>query len=142
MREQIIQRIAYAIIFLAIVCIAIASYWLFYPYKTYVVNSNPLPIISETVKSGQKVTLLFDRCNYTDKVAHIEKQLVGRDIQIDLPTLDRAIGTGCSTKKVDINLPKINNVGLYHIHYKMTWQLNPLRTESIEFDTDDFQIDK
>lgn len=136
---------SYAIIWIAIISLCVFGYWRNAPYlifelQQYKADVHPDPILGN---GNEQLTVSFDYCKYDDLPAKVKRTLIGSRVSISLPVdHQEPLAVGCGRAERNLLIPKINNTGTYHIHYEVTYKVNPIRNVTVEYDTQDFEITK
>lgn len=118
-----------------------------YPYKTLEVNVQPMPVIRETYMVGEKVEYRVDYCRYTEGSAEVSRFIVKHDQSITtgekrlLGTLTSNFPTGCDLVVASTQpIPENTADGRYFIEVVVKYKINPFRTITNTFVTEDFEI--
>lgn len=134
-------KIAYVFFSVLVVLMGVLLYWAIYPTEVLRINKLPVPVtIPENIKSGRILMLKFDYCKYTPAEGVVERTLVSDRNVITLPTYKDQSAPGCDVIDVPTILPYTIIEQKYHIHYKVTYQVNPLREIVEEFDSAPFVL--
>jgi len=134
---KIIYRISYSVIILAILLIAWGVYSCCYPHKVMTINS--VEIITPEVARGEGVRYKLDYCKYKNIESTIKKYLADGIIVPYAITKSRA-SVGCREVIITEKIPKFVNPGEYTIQAFISYDINPLKTITIEYETNKFKI--
>lgn len=133
--------VSMAILIIVSAAIAVYAYWSLAPVRVLKINKLPVPVTApEEIQSGRLIFLDFDYCKINDTHGTVERQLIGERSVIILPTYPDTTPKGCNKVKVPTLLPYTITAQKFHIHYKVTYRVNPIRTTVEEFDTEGFTI--
>jgi len=128
----------YISIVLAFIILVGAAYYMYYPFKTLdVISGNK--ILTLEVEAGEYVKWEFVYCKYAEKAATINKHLVN-DIIISIPPIKTNIDTGCGNVTASLRVPKFAQPGEYHVKTVFEYEMNPLRTIIVQYETDKFNV--
>ena len=127
------------ILVLAIVTLSIGFYWLYFPYKTIVMNK-PVTTDKQEYKTGELLTYKVDYCKYTTKPAIINKRFID-GVTFSMPTFKALNPKGCRSQNVTMEIPHIPS-GNYKLDIVYSYQVNPIRTIDYGFSTNDFLVVK
>ena len=134
-------KIAYFTFAFLVVLIGIMTYWAILPVDVLKINKLPVPVtVPENIKSGRILMLKFDYCKYTGSKGLVERTLVSDRNVITLPSYEDTSPAGCNKADVPTVLPYTIIEQEYNIHYKITYQVNPLREVVEEFDSEKFLL--
>lgn len=134
-------RILFHILIALFVLFMFCAYWLFWPFDVLTINREPVPATQpENIKSGRVIFLNIDYCKHSDAHGLVERTLVSDRMVIDLPSYQDRSPKGCGRIEAPIILPYTVATQRFHIHYKVVYQVNPLRKVVEEFNTTDFDI--
>lgn len=134
-------RVVYGMLVIIALIFALLAYWIFMPVKTLAIQHLPLPVTNpEDISSGRIIVLRFDYCKYTSMHGRVERKLVSDRLTIDLPIYMESLQKGCHKLDAPIILPYTVATQTFYIHYHVVYQVNPLRSEIVEFDTKKFKL--
>lgn len=124
--------------------LAVFYYWSFYPYKPLEVLNSPVPIRPPTVQSGkdQVVIATLRGCKNGKAIPTVTRSLIGQGSVIMTPSYPGVLSKGCSTLDQAIIVPSFVTPGVYHWHWRVVYKVNPIRTETVQYDSQNFQITK
>ena len=134
-------RIVYLLLIAIFASLLVLGYWFFVPVRVLKINKLPVPVTNpENIKSGRLVIFNFDYCKYKPITGTVERQLVSDRLVLDLPSYPENTPVGCHKVDAPIILPYTIRTQEFHVHYKVTYPINPIRTSVEEFNTDKFNI--
>lgn len=130
---KLVQRMALAIIGVAIFFVLWIGYLLFSPVEILEVEV-PIPASPTEVQAGGAVILNFDYCKYRDLESHIKVDFLGDYV---IPTLSttRRFQVGCHSEKLIISIPAGTPNGEYRLRLEVGYQVNLLRREEYAFES-------
>lgn len=133
---------AYGALGLTVVCLAVFSYWSFYPYKPLEVLNSPVPIRPPTIESGRDKVVIatLKGCKNGSIIPTVTRTLIGQGAVIMTPSYPGVLSQGCSTLDQAIIIPPFVTPGTYHWHWRVAYKVNPIRTMAVEYDSQDFTI--
>lgn len=118
-------------------------YWYNAPYKILEIKNHPVPVIPKEVNGLRYVTAIFDFCKHKKIEGKVEVSLVSTQTELPLPDYDEVTKPGCQNGlEAPLPIPPQTATGVYHYHYIVTYHPNPLRTITVEFDTQEFSVVK
>jgi hypothetical protein len=116
-------------------------YLLFYPVKTIEFKQQPLIVLDKEIQKGEDLQYVSEYCKYIDKPAWVSRYFIdGLVFTLDPITTDMPIG--CHTKIVSIKIPETLPKGTYSFKVVATYTINPLRSETITWQTEEFNVIK
>jgi hypothetical protein len=114
------------------------GFWLSYPYK--VIEFKSTKTVEQTYKTGTILTLNISHCKYMPLPAKVVGQFVD-GIVFTLKETKANAGIGCATRIAkDIIIPKELEAGTYLYRQTMIYRVNPVRTITVVFETNKFDI--
>lgn len=124
------------------VCILIILYWLYsVPDKALVVKPSPITVATKTVSPGGYVLLHYDFCKNVTADGRVIITLVNSKSQTNLPTTTERSPKGCySNLTAPFPIPNQTVAGTYHITFRTTYKVNPLRSIVQQYDTQSFVV--
>lgn len=139
--KHFISTLSMIVLIIAIGLAVLLAYWFIYPYDVLEIKNEPTPVTEpENIKSGRLIFITIDYCKYINVSGVVERQLVSDREVIDLPVYDDTTPVGCNKIDVPLLLPYTILDQTFYIHYKVTYQVNPVRTLVEEFKTSTFVI--
>lgn len=127
----------------ALILILYVLFLLFWPFKTLEFNQPMLKVLNtdHVVKQGEDLKYEVDYCRFTTKQARIVRNLQDGILYI-LPTEYTQQPTGCQVVYLTIEIPKAVAPGKYTLHQSIEFELNPLRTDQKEINSEPFTVTK
>lgn len=134
-------RFVYVILGFIFAILMLIAYWTFAPVDVLEIKKLPVPVTDpQNIRSGRLVILEFDYCKYHNFTGSVERQLVSERLVLDLPSYKDHTPKSCGQISAPIILPYTVATQKFHIHYKVTYRVNPIKTVVEEFDTVEFEI--
>lgn len=123
------KHTAYVTLGLGFLLVGTLFFWGAYPYRTLEIETQPLPLLSESAHAGKEIELLVQKCNYSSAPRRMIVRLIGDGKETVLSnTWEETSPTGCSSSKQAVFIPKSTVPGVYTIQVTVTYKLNPIRT--------------
>jgi hypothetical protein len=119
--------------------LALCAYWLLYPYKVLEFKNNPAQVLQENVEAGQMVTYMSEFCRYTDLPAIVTRQFIDGVIYTT-PSENTTDTIRCGTRTQLVRVPPTLMPDRYHIKVVVQIKVNPIRTMTYEFFTEEFNV--
>lgn len=122
---------------------AIILYWLLSPPKEVLsVNPHPIVVLTEKTHPDGLVLIRYNYCKNASATGRLVISLVGEDVQLTLPITTEPNPKGCEDNvEVPLPIPAQATPGRYHFHFRVTYQVNPLRTIIQDLDTEEFSVE-
>lgn len=139
--------LSYVLILGGIVALFTYLFFVFYPFKTFVVKSanviNPIPKgqTLPTVKAGGVLTYSVDYCRYTSKGSTVDRQIVSDTSAIPYPPVTSVSKPGCHVISIPLAISPITPPGIYKLRVSATFQVNALRNITTNFETNSFKVE-
>lgn len=124
---------------IAAVMVMILVYWRVAPYDVLQIHGK-IPVRPTTLNQGDALIQTFNYCKTMESTGIIERQLVSTTRVIILPTQRDEGHKFCGTIDVPLVLPNPMASDTYRVHYKITYDVNPVRSQEIEFYTEPFTV--
>ncbi len=117
------------------------GYWALWPVKVAEFNS-PIQVDKTVYRPGERITYTLDYCKYKDIGGTINRALVNSTRTV-FTEITGNMAIGCRVTKVsDLVIPDYMDDGDYHIEASIEYQVNPIRTEIVKWQTEQFKIIK
>lgn len=124
------------------ISIVILLYWLYsVPAQVISVSKSPIPVTTPTAQPGGYVILRYGYCKHVKSTGRVVIGLVGQTSQLNLPTGYESSKRGCyNDLQVPLPVPPLATPGKYHFHFRATYQVNPLKSVTQDYDTQSFMV--
>lgn len=135
---KIVQKIALAVVGIAIIIVLWIGYLMFNPIDVLDVKV-PLPAYPAEVQAGGTINLNFDYCKYRDIESHIKVDFLGPYV---IPTLSstRHFPMGCHAENLALSIPAGTPAGTYTIRIEINYYVNALRREHYVFNSVEIKV--
>ena len=110
----------------------------FYPYKTLWINE-PMKVITPVVKAGEMLFINLEYEKFTDKPSDINKQLINGMIH----TYEKSYSNlpkGKHKYTYGMVIPKFLSPGKYKVVFTVSYEVNPFRTVTKTFSSEEFTV--
>ena len=117
----------------------VVAYWLLYPYNVIDIDSIVIQNKDKTVKQGGTLIYEIKYIKYMDIVGTVHRQLVNTYTI----TYSDAVGMNPPGKQVTnthLPVPLYASPGKYHLLWRVTHQVNPMRSITETVWSDEFEI--
>lgn len=123
--------------------ILLLTYWLNFPFKTLEVYNSPLPAHKDNVQRNEYLSFTSDYCKFTKAEGTVQRFIVTKNKEIMLPEQIDNTGPICQKTDFLVLIPAEEAlVGQVYVRYEITYQVNPLRTVTVKFDTSTFNVEE
>ncbi len=121
--------------------VGVLLFWLGASGEVLSVRNNPVPVRPSEVKGQDAVSIAtVDYCKYQDVQGVVNLTLISDKAVLLIPqTLDRS-PKGCGKIDAPLLIPPQAGADTYHWHWKIVYQVNPLRVVTEEFDSQEFKL--
>jgi len=112
---------------------------LLYPFTPFVLNQQPVPILTKKISAGDDVVYSVNYCRYYEGSSQVSRSIVGPEIVV-IPSVSSVLKKGCGI--VTIHLPTSKSLipGIYHILISADFHPNSVRTVTTNFESEDFEV--
>lgn len=107
------------------------------------VKNAPTPVrtIRDHPTADGVVILDADFCKKTDAVGRLRLSFVSESREIFLPVTEDKSEKRCERRELPILIPSDLPPGMYKVHFRITYDLNPLKKNILEeFDSKEFEV--
>ena len=117
------------------------SYWLYWPYKVVEVKNSPYPILNanKQVEVGTLLKHQVEYCKYVDLQSTTTRQFVNNLI-FTMPDTVQNNELGCHTIVANTLVPMELPPGKYYLRIIKNYKVNPIRTITETFRTEEFEV--
>jgi hypothetical protein len=142
------ERFAHIVVWviLAVACLVILRLvtWGTAPTDVIEVKNAPVPVrtIRPVAQADGVVFLDVDFCKKTDAVGRLRMSFVNerRSREVFTPVAEERQKAACERRELAIAIPHDISTDTYHVHFRIEYQLNPLKRVVEEFDSKDFKV--
>lgn len=131
----------FALIILAF-AIGIFLYWQLAASDVLEVKNNPVPVRSIRPHPSEDgiVFLKVDYCKKVKANGVIRTSFISSTREYFFPVSHDREDPSCNITEVPVPVPHEVQPGIYHVHFRITYQVNPLKTVVEEFDSRSFEV--
>jgi hypothetical protein len=116
------------------------AYWSIFPLKPIIeVPNNHLHVKNKVVHEGEALILQYHACKNVAVSGTVTRYLQDRQV-VFLPSVESNQPVGCRDYEVPIELPHDLPTDTYKFISTITYKINPIRTETYRFTSDEFQL--
>lgn len=133
--------VAYLILIMSFVYLAMLHWWLLYPYKTMTMHNLPYPVLTPEVQKGNNVTMRMEFTKHVDTPGLIDQSIncVNGDY-ISLLPVGTTRPAGYYDQKISLHIPYNAPTGECKIIFKIIHEVNPIRTIITNAESEYFTI--
>lgn len=128
-------------IFSAFCIMLYAGYLLFYPFKPFVLRTEPAKVLTKKVIAGQDLIYEVDYCRHGAGSGKVTRTVVG-DTFIPIPLVETVTKEGCGVNTIHLPIPEGATPGKYHLEVSAEFHPNALRSIVVRFQSEEFEIIK
>jgi len=142
-RTRAMNKLVFVALAVVAVCIGVFLYWSLQSTVVLKVNNNPFPnrVVHDEAMKNEIVILTVDYCKYYNKSGHVRTSYVSSTKETFLPVSDEHLQVGCMKRDVPIIIPKDLEPDTYKIKFRVTYDINPLKTGIVnEFESQSFEV--
>lgn len=140
--------IAYAALVFVSLMIGVCAYWALSETDVLEIKNSPVPVrtIREHPEADGVVILKVDYCKKIRATGKVRTSFVGESREVFLPVAEDKQPPQCNAGQlqpieVPVLIPKDLSPGNYHIHFRITYDINPVRNGVVEeFDSQQFEV--
>lgn len=141
--SRLVHVFIYLFIGFTIAGMLLFAYWQFYPYEPFRAQVQPFPIEDEdgVLQAGDRLVYHSETCRDFEGWVKVNRSLVNDILISYTPYTYYETGGECvDFSDHTISLPASIPNGTYHLEIIVTVQVNPIRTISTRFITEDFIV--
>lgn len=131
--------ISFGTIFVTFAVLGLVMFWLLMPYTPLVINQRPIEIITKSVEKGGFLLYKLDYCKYTEKEAVVRTDFKD-GILFSLPDITDKSVPGCKVQVVGQMVPETLPKGDYILTLDFVYEVNPIRTITVETHSQKFRV--
>jgi hypothetical protein len=129
---------------LAIVALGIGTflYWQLASNDVLEVRNNPVPVrsVRPHPSADGVVFLKVDYCKKVRASGLVRTSFVSPTREYFFPVSHDREDPGCHNTEIPVPVPHEVPNGTYHVHFRVTYQVNPLKSVVEEFDSKPFEV--
>jgi len=143
-KRKIGPWLGYVALLLTAVSVFVVLFWIYSPpMKALEISPNPIPVVTDNLKPYDYAVLKYTYCKNVTTTGRLTITLVGTSSQLVLPTTHERGERKCQNDvRVPLAIPPLTPPGEYHFHFRVMYIVNPLRTITQDFDTQEFKVIK
>lgn len=138
---KILTVFGYAAMSIILLGLLLFSYWSFQPTKVLVFNKSPIPVRVVGNDGERIVVMKADYCKKLSVTGRVRTSFLSASQEFFLPVSEDRQPEGCHDVEVPVLVPKTVTPGIYKIHFRVEYRINPIRTVVEEIDSAEFTID-
>lgn len=138
--EKTTYKISFAALIIAILGLLLLFYWYIVSVSVLQIKNNPVSVEKKQVKGEEVQILDINYCKYQNIKGAVSWSLVSNKQIILLPPYTDTNSAGCGSLRAPVLLPPVKFSDTYHFHYVIMYQVNPVKTEIVTFDSKPFSI--
>lgn len=141
--EKILFNISIIILVIAICFGWIIISWLVQPSRILAIYNEPIPEVRADIKSGDTVIFIINYCKLVNAKGIVNWYIVGNSSVTFLPSYVDNTPKSCNKNLLDpVIVPPQLKPGTYYIVWQVTYPVNPLKQDYVEFRSRDFILVK
>jgi hypothetical protein len=141
-KERLAHRIVWCILAMSFFCMGVLVYWAVSNNDVLEVKNSPVPVrtITPNPTADGVVFLKIAYCKKVKAEGKVRLSFVNQSREVFVPiSIDRQDPV-CKTAEIPITIPHEIVPAEYHIHFRITYQVNPLKVVTEEFDSLPFKV--
>lgn len=138
--ERMEQIVSYATLFLGIM--AVWAFFLIVQPANWLKVTQPYKVISPNIGQGYNLNYEVEYCSSKELYLIVNRQLENIETGELWDVSDRAahFTKGCSKETQNVLIPVRIDVGTYKLRDTISIKVNPLRTDTYNFESESFQV--
>jgi len=137
--QKSVYTISFFILLLAVIVLSISLFWALTPTNTLEIKNNPVPVEKAKVNNGDVQIVDISYCKNSNIKGYVTWQLISSRNVIVLPPYQDMTVEGCNSDlRAPLILPYVVYTDQYYFHWTITYQVNPLRATTTEFNSQKF----
>jgi hypothetical protein len=130
-----------AVLLLALGVALLFFFWTLQPTNVLVIKNQPIPAKYGLFNGQRTVDTIFNYCKTGDTTGQLSYDFVSTTTVIAGPVNPAASNSGCKDGvHIPVAIPKQAPPDTYHIHWNVSYRLNPIRIVTVQWDTQDFKV--
>jgi len=140
-KEKIIYYGSLIVLGVAVIMLFFFIYWTSSSTTVLKINNNPIPVEKKNIESGDIQIVDINYCKSESIRGNVVWGLESSRSIIVLPPYQDTNIAGCYTKlRAPIILPFVTHTDMYRFYWDVTYQINPIKTSTIQFTSKKFTI--
>lgn len=142
---KVAMFITIGLLMLGVITVGLLAFWTLAPDDVLTVKNNPVPVrtIRDHPKAGGVAILDVNYCKNIKATGTVRPSFISTDREIFLPTYQEKQDPVCREVEVPVLIPRDIPPGMYHVHFRVTYNVNPLKSAIIEtLDSKPFEVFK
>jgi hypothetical protein len=134
------NRLAFAGLAVLSAVVAVLLFWAYQSDNVLTIKNAPFPtrIIQQ---DGERLVLMdIDYCKNLSVDGKVRISFVSKASEVLLPLSDDKQPAQCLKTSLPVLIPKQLPDDIYHVHFRTTYKINPLKTVTQEFDSVPFKV--
>lgn len=111
------------------------------PFKPVIQIFNPR-VLNSPIVAGEPILLDYDYCKNQDTINGQVVRYLKDTVITYLPTQPSNVRKGCGHSTLSVDTPKNLAPDTYTLNYEITYQINPIKTETYYFESPKFEVIK
>jgi hypothetical protein len=139
--QNILKWLAYgAVAFLALVT-ALFLYWLYQPSNVLELKETPVPVRTVPPNGDNGIVILHVKyCKNVEVDGRVRISFVSKSREVFLPVSTDRQPARCLDNELPILIPSELPADTYKIHFRVDYQVNPIKNQLVEFDSKPFEV--
>lgn len=140
--NKLVRLLVYLSMAVISFCVLLFLAWSYQPTDVLKFNTYPIPVrkVNTPPPAGGVVILRVNYCKTSNAEGNVRTSFVSKSGEMFLPTSVDRQAKGCVNTELPVLIPKDLPPDVYHIHFKVIYQVNPVKNALIELDTVEFQV--
>jgi len=143
-RQRLVPVIIWALMFIMAAAIGLLIYWAVAAGDVLEVKNSPVPVrtIRPHAQANGVVILKTDFCKKVNATGRVRVSFVSTSREVFLPISEDKSPPRCETTELPIIIPKDIAPDTYVVKFRVTYQVNPLKSVIEDFDSQPFEVVK
>lgn len=139
-RSRLFERFSYIALGFCLIVIGVLIFWGVYPYDVLDIKNPPVPTNPKQIHAAQLVFLKTNFCKLTNHKGTVQMYLVLETKEILLPVFTDESKKRCEVVDFPFLVPKDLEKGRAHVRFEIVYHVNPIRTVTEVFSSQEFEI--
>lgn len=143
-KNKLVNYVIYAVLIILATATGLFLYWIFQSKDVLQVHNAPFPVrtIREHPTADGVVILSVDYCKKTEVTGRLRMSFVSQSREIFLPVIDEPGEPGCTKTEFPVLIPHETPADTYKVKFHVDYEINPLKTVAVEFESEPFVVDE